>query len=138
MIKNPIILFDGVCNLCNGTVDFIIRNDREKQFRFVALQSESGKILSKEFNFPAGTDSVILIYEGKVYYESEAALKIAGLLSFPWNLTKIFCVVPKILRDKIYEWIARNRYKWFGKKNTCRVPTPDEQKFFPEKEDLEF
>ena len=138
MIKNPVILFDGVCNLCNGTVDFIIRNDRKKQFRFVALQSESGKKFAQKFNFSSGTDSVILILNKKVYYESEAVLIIASLLNFPWNMAKVFYLIPKKMRDNIYKWIAGNRYKWFGKRSSCRIASPAEKIFFPDPEDLKF
>jgi len=137
MRKNPIILFDGVCNLCNGTVDFLIRKDRKRQFRFVALQSDGGEKIMRKFNIPADCDSVILIYDGKIYFESEAALKITSFLHFPWNLAKVFHLIPKKLRDKIYKWIAGNRYKWFGKRNSCRIASPAEKIFFPEPEDLE-
>lgn len=136
MKENPIILFDGVCNLCNGAVDFLIRKDCKRQFRFVALQSEGGILISQKFNVPADCDSVILIYEGGIYYESDAALKIAALLHFPWNVAKVFKLFPKTFRDKVYKWVARNRYKWFGKRNTCRIATPAEKIFFPEPEDL--
>jgi len=137
MIKNPVILFDGVCNLCNGTVDFLIRKDRKRQFRFVALQSDGGEKIMEKYNIPADSDSVILIYDGKIYYESDAALKISSLLHFPWNVAKVFRIIPLKLRNRIYKWVARNRYKWFGKSNSCRVPSPEEQKFFPGPDDLE-
>jgi predicted DCC family thiol-disulfide oxidoreductase YuxK len=136
MIKKPVILFDGVCNLCNNAVDFIIRHDAKKQFMFVALQSEAGEKLVQLFGIPPDSDSVILIYEEKVYCESEAALKIARLLKFPWNLAVIFRTIPIKQRDKIYKWVARNRYKWFGKKNTCRLPAPAEKEFFPGTDEL--
>jgi predicted DCC family thiol-disulfide oxidoreductase YuxK len=136
MKENPIILFDGVCNLCNGAVDFLIRKDRKRQFRFVALQSEGGILIRQKFNVPADCDSVILIYNEKIYYESEAALKISELLHFPWKMAKVFRIIPLKLRNRIYKWIARNRYKWFGKRNLCRVASPAEKIFFPEPEDL--
>ena len=136
MIENPIILFDGVCNLCNNTVDFVIRKDKHKQFRFVALQSAAGEKLSENFNIPPETDSVILLDKNQVYFESDAVLKIAGLMGFPWNLPLVFKIIPQNTRDAVYKWIAKNRYKWFGKRNTCRLPTPEEKIYFPEPEDL--
>ncbi len=136
MIDNPVILFDGVCNLCNNTVDFVIRKDKQKQFRFVALQSVAGERTIATFDIPPETDSVILIYKNQLYFESDAALKIAGLLGFPWSLTLALKIFPQKARDYFYKWIARNRYKWFGKRNTCRLPTPEEKIYFPEPEDL--
>ncbi len=137
MSKNPLVLFDGVCNLCNGTVDFILKRDRKKQFRFVALQSESGELIRKKYHFPEGIDSVIFILEGKVFYESDAAMEIARLLPVPWKWATIFKLVPVGFRNAVYQWIARNRYRWFGKKEECRIPTQEERKFFPGPNDLE-
>src|SRR6056297_3398769 len=137
MSLHPIILFDGVCNLCNGTVDFIIRRKRGGQFRFVALQSEAGEKLRQHFNIPPETDSVVLIFNGDVYFESDAVLKTAWLLSYPWRLAVGLRIIPERWRNKIYRWIASNRYKWFGKKDTCRIPTPAERRQFPEWDDLE-
>ncbi len=128
--QNPVILFDGVCNLCNGTVDFLLKRDRRKQFRYAALQSESGKALIQKFHIPEQTDSVILINLNKVYFESDAAIEICNLLPYPWRLGIIFQIIPKIIRDKIYRWVAKNRYRWFGKRETCRIPTPEEKEFF--------
>jgi predicted DCC family thiol-disulfide oxidoreductase YuxK len=128
--QNPVILFDGVCNLCNGTVDFLLKRDRRKQFRYAALQSETGKALIQKFQIPEQTDSVILIKLNKVYFESDAVIEISNLLTFPWRLGIIFQIIPKIIRDKIYRWIAKKRYQWFGKRKTCRIPTLEEQEFF--------
>lgn len=138
MNKNPYVLFDGVCNLCNGTVDFILKRDPKKQFMFVALQSETGQIIRKKISIPDEIDSVVLIYEEKVFYESDAALEIARLLPIPWKWAVIFRIVPVGWRNAVYRWIARNRYRWFGKKQECRIPTPEERKFFPEPTDLNF
>lgn len=138
MNKNPLVLFDGVCNLCNGTVDFILKRDRKKQFRFVALQSEAGEKIRKKFRFPEEIDSVILIHKEKVFYESDAALEIARLLPAPWKWAVFFRIVPCSWRNALYRWIARNRYRLFGKKKECRIPTPEERKFFPEPNDLNF
>ena len=119
--QQTVILFDGICNLCNGTVDFLIRKDRKKQFRFVALQSETGKTLIHKFNIPLSTESVILIQQNRIYFESDAAVEIAGLLPFPWKLGKLIKIIPKKLRDSFYSVIAKNRYKWFGKTDSCRL-----------------
>ena len=123
---NLIIVFDGVCNLCNKAVDFVIKRDKKELFLFCPLQSKAGQQLSLHYNIPAETDSVILIFNNKIFTESEAALKIARLLPFPWKITVVFWVIPKKIRDKFYSWIARNRYHWFGKKPTCRIPAAGE------------
>lgn len=138
MVKHPLILFDGICNLCNKTVDFIISHDQKKQFRFVALQSDAGKKVIEKYAISPETDSVILILNNEIFFESEAAMEIARFLSFPWKSVLFFKVIPKNWRDKIYRWIAKNRYRWFGKKNSCRIPTPKEKMYFPEINDLDF
>jgi predicted DCC family thiol-disulfide oxidoreductase YuxK len=119
--ENPILLFDGVCNLCNGAVDFVIKRDAKKQFLFVALQSELGKRLIAKYKISSDIDSVILITKNSVYLESDAAIEIARLLPFPWNWVTGFKVVPLKLRNGTYKWIARNRFRWFGKRETCRM-----------------
>jgi predicted DCC family thiol-disulfide oxidoreductase YuxK len=138
MNNNPLILFDGVCNLCNGTVDFILKRDPKKKFRFVALQSEAGEVTRKKFSIPDEIDSVVLIYNEKVYYESDAALEIARLLPAPWKWSVVLKFVPVGWRNTVYKWIARNRYRWFGKKKECRIPAPEERKFFPGPDELNF
>lgn len=119
--RKAILLFDGVCNLCNGTVNFILKRDKKKQFAFVSLQSDEGRALVSEFNIAAETDSVILIHQNKAFTHSEAVLEICKLLPAPWKWVAVFSFIPKNLRDGIYRWIANNRYSWFGKRNTCRV-----------------
>lgn len=129
--KNPIILFDGICNLCNNFVDFIILRDRKGIFLFASLQSDLGQ--KKIMNCHTNKDSkksVVLIEGEECYYKSSAALRIARRLSFPWNLLFGFMIVPKFLRDGIYEFIANHRYQWFGKRDTCRLPTPEEHSRF--------
>jgi predicted DCC family thiol-disulfide oxidoreductase YuxK len=124
--KNPIILFDGVCNLCNGAVQFVIRNDKKKFFRFAALQSEAGIELSKKYQLP--TDSMktfVLIANNKCYTRSTAALNVGKMLGGILSLGYIFIVVPPFIRDGIYNWIAKNRYRWFGQKESCMIPTPE-------------
>ncbi|WP_167605628.1 thiol-disulfide oxidoreductase DCC family protein [Maribellus sediminis] len=116
----PIILFDGVCNLCNAAINFILKRDKRKQFRYISLQSDEGVKLVKSYQIPEETDSVILILNETVYIESEAAIEIGRLLPWPWKWSSGFRIIPKKLRDGIYRWIARNRYRWFGKRNTCR------------------
>lgn len=128
--KQPIILFDGVCNLCNGTVDFLMKQDRKKQFRFAPLQSETGELLTQQFQIPENSDSVILIKSNTVYFKSDVVIEISGMLHYPWKMGVIIKIIPKKIRDKLYDWIAKNRYRWFGKKDTCRIPTLEEQEFF--------
>ena len=120
--KKHIILFDGICNLCNGAVNFILKRDKKKQFRFVALQSEKGIDLISKFKIAPETDSIILILNNQIYTESDAAIEIAKLLPAPWNWLSVFKIIPKKVRDGIYKWIAKNRYRWFGKRKTCRIP----------------
>jgi len=137
MNELKLIVFDGVCMLCNGTVDFLLRFDRKKQFRYVALQSDAGKMVQQKFNIPKETDSVLLLLNNQVFTASEAVIKIASLLPFPWKMVVIFRIIPKKFRDKMYNRIARNRYRWFGTKEFCRIPSPEEKMYFPEKEDLD-
>lgn len=121
----PLILFDGVCNFCNGAVNWIIAHDPDAKFRFAALQSEVGQKIRAEFNIGADVDSIILIDEGHLYTHSTAALRVARLLGGIWSLGYVGVVVPRSLRDRIYKWFARNRYRWFGKQDACMIPTPD-------------
>lgn len=114
----PIILFDGVCNLCSASVSFILRRDKRQQFDFISLQSNEGKQLLKQFQVSTEIDSVILIHNQKVFIESDAAIAISKFLPFPWNWARIFKVIPKNWRDRIYRWVAKNRYRWFGKRNS--------------------
>jgi predicted DCC family thiol-disulfide oxidoreductase YuxK len=125
MQDNPIILFDGVCNFCNTWINFAIRNDKKGLLRFAPLQSNAGERLRKKYNMPAGTDSVIFIEHDKVYFLSEAAVRIARHLSWPAKMFYAFVIVPRFIREPVYKWIARNRYKWFGKKDQCMIPGPD-------------
>jgi predicted DCC family thiol-disulfide oxidoreductase YuxK len=122
----PIVLFDGVCNLCNGSVQFLLKRDPEGRFRFAALQSDAGRSLMAEHGLAVdGLSSVVLIEEGRVWQESSAALRIARHLPGAWKLLWVFAAVPRPLRDAVYRWIARNRYRWFGKSETCWLPTPE-------------
>lgn len=132
----PLVLFDGYCNLCNGAVNCIIRHDRKKQFRFVPLQSPAGKILISRFQVPENMDSVILIKNNLCFIESDAGLQIIRILGFPWNLFGMFWIIPKKIRNRIYRWIARNRYRWFAKKVTCTIPGENENHLSSVAEDL--
>ena len=136
MKNHPLVLFDGICNLCNGTVDFIIKYDKHRRFRFVPLQSDAGKKLIEKHNISLNTDSVILIENCQIYLESDAVLEIFLQMSGPWKLLRVLRIIPRKLRDNIYRWIARNRYKWFGTKKTCRAPKPEEKELFPRLTDL--
>ena len=126
MAEFCIILFDGVCNLCNSSVNFIIDHDKKNEFRFASLQSEAGQILLKKFDLNTNDfDSIILVDNGKHYERSSAVLKIVKKFPGLWKLLYLFIIVPKPFRDFVYDIIADNRYKWFGKKESCRVPTPE-------------
>lgn len=120
---NRIILFDGVCNLCNASIQFIIKRDKKNLFKFASLQSDVGKSLLAQHHID-GTkmDSVVYIENGKAFTESTAAIRVAGYLGFPWKLLQVFLIVPSMIRNVVYQWIARNRYKWFGKQDSCMLP----------------
>ena len=122
-----IILFDGVCNLCNGAVTFIIEHDKKDVFRFASLQSEIGKKLVEERGMdPEELDSIILIDPGVAYYQkSTAALEISRELSGGYSLLKNLSFIPEGFRDSLYNFVANNRYKWYGKKESCMIPTPE-------------
>ena len=125
--NKKIILFDGVCNLCNDAVIFIIKHDKNDQFRFASLQSEIGRKLMEERGIdPNYLDSIILIEPGVAWYEkSDAALEISSDLSGIYQSLKIFKFLPRGFRNSVYKGIANNRYKWFGKKESCMIPTPE-------------
>ncbi|MBP7389594.1 MAG: DUF393 domain-containing protein [Chitinophagales bacterium] len=124
MTEGPVILFDGVCNLCNGAVNLIIDIDKKNVFRFASLQSEYGKtILQKAALSSANLDTFLLADGDKIYDRSTAALYMFRKLGFPYSLLFLFIVVPAFIRNGVYNLIARNRYKWFGKTEQCRVPT---------------
>ena len=125
--NKKIILFDGVCNLCDGAIQFIIKHDKKDVFRYASLQSELGKELVSERGLnPEEIDSIMLIEPGVAYYrKSTAALEISRDLSGGYSLLKNFLFIPEVMRDGIYDFIANNRYKWFGKKEQCMIPTPE-------------
>lgn len=122
----PVILFDGVCNLCNASVQFILDRDPDARFRFASLQSEEGAALLRSHGGdPEALDSVVLIEDGRVFQHSDAALRIARHLSGAWPALAALRIVPRPLRDAGYRLVARNRYRWFGKEESCRLPTPE-------------
>ena len=122
----PVLLFDGVCNLCEGSVRFILKRDPRGIFRFASLQSQAGQALLKRFQLPTDDfDTMVLIEQDRVFTQSSAALRVAKRLTFPWPFFAIFWVVPRFLRNFFYRIIARNRYRWFGKKEACLIPTPE-------------
>jgi len=127
-----IILFDGVCNLCNEAIQVIIKKDKKKIFRYASLQSEIGKQLLKERNINSGKiDSIILIDPNVAFYiKSTAALEISKKMSGLYPVFSIFLILPTKLRDWVYDFIARNRYRWFGKKDACIIPTPELKALF--------
>jgi len=127
MSDKKIILFDGVCNLCNGFVQFVIKRDAKDIFHFASLQSEIGQQLISERNIDISkVDSVILIAPGVAYYvKSDAALQIGRHIKGYRTISKVLNLIPRSLRNIVYDFIARNRYKWYGKKDQCMVPTPE-------------
>lgn len=125
------VLFDGDCNFCDASVQFIIKRDPYEYFQFASLQSETGQQLSKDLGIPDDVDSLVLVEKGKAYTKSGAALRIAKKLDGLWHLAFLFIIVPAPIRDSVYDFIARNRYKWFGKKEeACMLPTAADRKRF--------
>jgi len=122
-----LILFDGVCNLCNTSVQYVIKHDKNNVFMFAALQSDIGQQLIEDYKIDTGKVDSILLYtpEKGVDYKSTAALKIAAQLGFPQNLMTVFFIIPPFIRNWVYDYIAKNRYKWYGKKESCWIPTPE-------------
>ncbi|WP_452222028.1 thiol-disulfide oxidoreductase DCC family protein [Lacinutrix salivirga] len=122
-----LILFDGVCNLCNSSVLYVIKRDKKDVFRFAPLQSEVGQAIINHFNIDTSDTDSILLYseEGGLSKKSSAALKIAKHLGFPTNVLWLFLIVPPFIRNWVYDYVAKNRYKWYGKKEQCMIPTPE-------------
>lgn len=121
----PLILFDGECNLCSGAVQFVIRRDPRARFRFAALQSEVGRQLLAQQGIGAMPESVVLLVDGRLRMRSAAALGIARRLRWPWPLCAVFWLVPRPLRDWCYDFVARRRFRWFGRRESCWLPTPE-------------
>jgi predicted DCC family thiol-disulfide oxidoreductase YuxK len=121
-----LILFDGVCNLCNGFVGFIVDRDPAGFFHFASLQSDYGRAALENHSLPSGAlDSVVLVQGGRVHVRSDAVLRIARHLGGGWPLLAAFRIVPRPIRDFVYDWVAANRYQWFGRQEACMLPTPE-------------
>ncbi|KQM77306.1 thiol-disulfide oxidoreductase [Pedobacter sp. Leaf216] len=131
-MEQPVIFFDGVCNLCNASVQFVIEHDVKNQFHFSALQGDYAKEILAKFNVNPEKLNTILLLEGdKVYTKSSAALRIAKKLNGFIPVLSLFLIVPKFIRDWFYDIIAKNRYRWWGKEESCWVPTPElKSKFY--------
>ncbi|WP_106766714.1 thiol-disulfide oxidoreductase DCC family protein [Paenibacillus faecalis] len=121
-----IVLIDGVCHMCQGLTKFIIERDPAGLFKFASLQSDIARYMLRQGGLPEETMETVVVVENNTYYtRSAAALRIIRRLSFPWRLLYGFIIIPRPLRDLIYKWVAKNRYRWFGKDEACMIPTPD-------------
>lgn len=119
----PIVLFDGVCNLCNGTVQFLLKHDRKKKLRFASLQGAFGQaLLASRGNNKEALDSFMLLDNGQIYTHSSGALRVLYHLGGGWKILSYLRVIPRFIRDGVYRFIAANRYRWFGQRDTCMVP----------------
>ncbi|UEG50331.1 thiol-disulfide oxidoreductase DCC family protein [Ferruginibacter lapsinanis] len=126
MNTQPIILFDGVCNFCNSAVNFVIKRDKKGIIKFAPLQSTTGQQLLKQHNLPTEEMNSFVFIDGDVAYtRSTASIKLCKYLGGLWPLCKAFIIVPKFIRDGLYNWIAKNRYRWFGQRESCMIPTPE-------------
>lgn len=124
MKADAIILFDGICNLCNGSVQYVIKHDPHGIFKFAALQSEAGQKILQQYNLPGERfNSFILIENGRVFTRSTAALRVVKRLKGFSKLLYAFIIIPAFIRNFVYDFIAKNRYRWFGKKESCMIPT---------------
>ena len=125
--QKQLVLFDGICNLCNSSVQYVIKHDKNNIFMFTALQSMVGQQIIKEYNIDKTKTDSILLFSGEkgISNKSTATLKIASKLGFPINLISIFLIIPAFIRNWVYDFIAKNRYKWYGKKESCMIPTPE-------------
>ncbi len=130
-MTQTVIFFDGVCNLCQGSVQFVIQHDPKRYFRYASLQGQAGtEILKQQGLSVEEYDSFLLWENGKIYTRSTAALRVCRKLSGLWPILYLFILVPTFIRDAVYNWVARNRYRWFGKQETCWVPTPELRSLF--------
>jgi predicted DCC family thiol-disulfide oxidoreductase YuxK len=131
MMQEPILLFDGHCSLCNGAVDFVLKRDTRKKLLLASIQGTAGQGVLKKYELPPSyLDTLVLVEEGKVYLGSTAALRVARLLGGGWPLFYGLIIIPKGIRDRIYKWISRNRFQWFGRRDTCRIPSASESAHF--------
>ena len=131
MLQESILLFDGHCSLCNGAVDFVLKRDTRKKLLLASIQGTAGQGVLKKYKLPPSyLDTLVLVEEGKVYLGSTAALRVARFLGGGWPLFYGLIIIPKGVRDRIYQWISRNRYQWFGRRDTCRIPSASESAHF--------
>lgn len=125
-MDNPLILFDGICNFCNSTVSFVIKRDKNNVVKFAPLQSEAGQAFLQQYGWPKDDfKSFLFIENNTLYSHSTGALMVCKYLTRPWRWATVFLYIPKWLRDPFYNFVAKNRYKWFGSRNECMVPTPE-------------
>lgn len=130
-MNKRIIFFDGVCNLCNASVDFIIARDTKRHFRYASLQSDVGQVMLRKHNLPTTEFSTFLYLDGDTLHtKSSGALRVAVTLGGWYSLMGAFLMIPPFIRNAIYDLIAKHRYRWFGKRDTCRLPTPEERSLF--------
>lgn len=121
-----IVYFDGVCNLCNSAINFLIDQDKRQRLKFASLQSDAGVEILQRFSLPNDDyDSFLFLKEGQLFQKSDAVLEIVKVLGGAWSLMTVFKIIPKSIRDWMYTKVAQNRYQWFGKRNECRLPTPE-------------
>ncbi len=126
MASYPVVLFDGVCNLCNGIVKFSLKRDRRGVLRFASLQSDAGKEILREHGIDENQmDTFVFVENGQAFTRSTAGLKLFRSFGFPWALLYVFIIIPSPVRNAIYNFIARNRYRWFGKEDSCMLPSPE-------------
>lgn len=125
--NKQLILFDGVCNLCNSSIQYVIKHDKKNLFMFAPLQSETGKYIIKAYKIDIEKTDSILLYsnENGLSSKSTAAIKVARHLGFPRNVMSVFFIIPAFIRNWVYDYIAKNRYKWYGKQEACMIPTPE-------------
>ncbi len=124
--NQPLLFFDGVCNLCNNSVTTIIKKDRHQKFKFASIQSDAAKEILLQFDdYNSDIDSIILINKNHIYYKSSAVLRVCKILGGLYSFLIIFWLIPKPIRDWMYDFIAKNRYRWFGKRESCMMPSAD-------------
>jgi predicted DCC family thiol-disulfide oxidoreductase YuxK len=131
MMQESILLFDGHCSLCNAAVYFVLKRDLKKKILLASIQGPAGQGVLKKYQLPPNyLDTLVVVEQGKIYLGSTAALRVARLLGGGWPLFYGLIIIPKGIRDRIYQWISNHRYQWFGRKNTCRMPTASERAHF--------
>ena len=131
MHKESILLFDGHCSLCNGAVDFVLKRDTRNKLLLASIQGPAGQAFLKKYQLPSSyLDTLVVVEQGKVYLGSTAALRVARLLGGGWPLFYGLIILPKGIRDRVYQWISEHRYQWFGRRDTCRMPTASERTHF--------